>query len=62
MSFVVRMFIFLAAAGILSAVGMRMLDTFLGMFIVALALVAFVAGVVNFYWHARTRWPFRRDP
>ena len=61
MSFVVRMFIFLTAAGILSAVGMRMIDTVLGMFIVALALAAFIAGVVNFYWHARTRWPFRRD-
>jgi len=58
---VIRMFLCLAAAGVMSAVGMPMLDTILGKVLVALGVVAFIAGTVNFYWHARTRWPFRRN-
>ena len=58
---VIRMFLFLASAGILSAVGMRMIDTALGKVLVGLAVAAFIAGTLNYYLHARTRWPFRRD-
>jgi len=58
---VIRMFLCLAAAGILSAVGMPMFDTALGMLLVALSMAAFVTGIVNYYLYARTRWPFRRD-
>jgi predicted membrane channel-forming protein YqfA (hemolysin III family) len=57
----IRMFFCLAAAGILSAVGMPRIDTILGMSLVALSVIAFAAGIVNYYLHARTRWPFRRD-
>lgn len=57
---VIRMFLCLAAAGILSAVGMPRIDTMLGMLLVALAMVAFAVGIVNYYLYARTRWPFRR--
>jgi uncharacterized membrane protein YidH (DUF202 family) len=60
-SLVIRMFIFLAAAGFLSAVGMPILDTVWGALLVGLAVIAFIAGVLNYYLHARTRWPFRRD-
>ncbi|MGJ8535821.1 MAG: hypothetical protein ACSHW2_01580 [Parasphingopyxis sp.] len=58
---VVRMFLFLAVAGVLSAVGMPRTDTVLGVLLVVLSAGAFIMGVVNYYLHARTRWPFRRD-
>ncbi|RED17396.1 hypothetical protein [Parasphingopyxis lamellibrachiae] len=58
---VIRMFLCLAAAGILSAVGMPRIDTLSGMLLVALSVGAFILGIVNYYLHARTRWPFRRD-
>ncbi|NNC71697.1 MAG: hypothetical protein HKN78_02360 [Sphingomonadaceae bacterium] len=58
---VIWMFLFLAAGGILASLSFRVASPVLSTVMLAAAAICMVLGMYNFYLHARTRWPFRKD-
>ncbi len=58
---VIWMFLFLAAGGVLASLSFRLSNPVLTAIMLAAAILCMILGAYNYWRHARTRWPFRKD-